>query len=409
MNIVIVGNGPAALAAVEAIREKDGTSTVTVISAEDGCAYTPCFLGKYVARRVEADALALKCADFYEKYDVKLLSGQAVTSVLQAESAVVLEDGTKVPYDRLLLACGAEPVVPEKPDLSGTGVFYFRSLADATAIRARAEGVRDVVVLGSGFVAMEIGEALTEIGAHVAMVARTDRILRRIFDAEVAEMVEKHMTLNGVRFVKCCDLVDVERDAHGELKACVVSGGEKVPCEMLVVGIGMRANDRVVAGTQIAVGNGILTDDAMRTSVPNVYAAGDVAEAEIAGVLKTNLIHPNAVAGGRVAGANMVGGDERMTEHLADMNVLTVFGRSFMAVGALEGERVLRRRVGDDLVKVFANEAGLIRGVELVGDVTRGGLYASLIERHLSVDDLPDLLAPSFNYGQTLGQTVRAS
>jgi len=148
----------------------------------------------------------------------------------------------------------------------------------------------------------------------------------------------------------------------------------------------------------------------MRTSVPNIYAAGDVAQAEIGGVRKVNLIHPNAVAGGRVAGSNMVGGDRKMTAHLPDMNVLTLFGRSFLAVGALEGEMVLRRVVSPgNLVKVFADATGLIKGVELVGDVTRGGLYASLITRGIHVEDVPDLLAPTFNYAETSGQAARVS
>jgi len=410
MRIVIVGNGPAALAAVEAIRETDAESEITVLSAESERAYTPCFLAKYVAGKVEADDLALKCDDFYEKHGVKLLTGKTVTAVAPEDSSVVLEDGTKIGYDRLLLACGAEPVVPETPDLSGKGVFYFRSLADATAIRAKAKGVHDVVVLGSGFVAMEIAEALTEIGATVSMVARTDHILRRIFDAEVADLVEAHMSESGVRFMKCCNLMGIERDDQGELKTAVLSSGERLPVQMLVVGVGMRANDRIVAGTEIAVANGILTDAGMRTSVENIWAAGDVAEVEVGGVAKANLIHPNAVAGGRVAGCNMAGGERRMEAHLADMNVLTVFGRSFMAIGALEGEKVLRRgALSDSVVKVFADADGRIRGVELVGDVTRGGLYASLIERGVSIDEVPDVLAPSFNYGQTVGQALGRS
>ena len=411
MRIVIVGNGPAALSAVEAIRETDGECAITILSPEADRAYTPCFLGRYVAGTIDAGALAVKCDDFYEKHRVDLLAGQAVSTVLPDEKAVVLDDGTKLPYDRLLLACGADPVVPDSPDLSGEGIFFFRCLGDANAIRARVELAHDVVVLGSGFVAMEIAEALTEAGAAVTMVARTDHILRRIFDAEVGDMVEAHMAANGVRFMKCCDLVDVERDADsGEIRAAVLSSGERVPCGMLVVGVGMRPDIEIVAGTSIATNSGILTDDAMRTSVPDIYAAGDVAEAEIGGVRKVNLIHPNATAGGRVAGRNMAGGDERMTAHLADMNVLTVFGRPFMAVGALEGEKVLKRSAGPgSLVKVFADGAGLIEGVELVGDVTRGGLFASLIARHVSVDDVPDLLAPGFNYGQTVGPTARVS
>lgn len=410
MRIVIVGNGPAALAAVEAIRETDSGSEITVLSGEAERAYTPCFLAKYVAGAVEEADLALRSDDFYEKHGVKLLTGKAVSSVVPGDNEVVLDDGTRIGYDRLLLACGAEPVTPESPDLTGTGVYYFRSLADATAIRARAKGARDVLVLGSGFVAMEIAEALTEIGANVSMVARTDHILRRIFDAEVADMVEAHMTEGGVRFVKCCNLVDVERDAKGELRTAVLSSGERLPVQMIVVGVGMRPSGRIVADTEIAVGNGILTDDTMRTSVENIWAAGDVAEVEIGGVRKANLIHPSAVAGGRVAGCNMAGGDRRLESHLADMNVLTVFGRAFMAVGALEGETVLRRGVGsDNLVKVFADHEGRITGVELVGDVTRGGLYASLIARGVRAADVPALMTTSFNYGQTVGPTARAS
>ncbi|HZL05306.1 MAG TPA: FAD-dependent oxidoreductase, partial [Coriobacteriia bacterium] len=149
MRIVIVGNGPAAIAAVEAIRETDPVSDITIVSGEDGCAYTPCFLAKFVAGTADAGKLALKCDDFYETNRVELLTGSAVASVAPEDGEIVLEDGTRIAYDRLLLACGAGPVVPDAPDLSGEDVYYFKSLNDATAIRARAQEVRDVVVLGS--------------------------------------------------------------------------------------------------------------------------------------------------------------------------------------------------------------------------------------------------------------------
>ena len=408
MRIVIVGNGPAATAAVEAVRETDPVSEITIISSEGGCAYTPCFLAKFVAGAADTAKLALKRDDFYEVNHVEVLAGSAVVSVEPKKHRVVLTDGTAVDYDRLLLACGARSVAPEKPDLSGEDVFYFRTLADATAIRDRANGVRDAVVLGSGFVAMEIAESLTEAGVTASLIARTEHILRRVFDPEVADMVEAHLTRHGVQFFKCCNLVDLERDAGGRLTAAVLSSGERVPCGMLVVGVGMQPNIDIVAGTAVACDRGILTDAAMRTSVPDVYAAGDVAQADIGAVCKVNLIHSNAVATGRVAGANMAGGNRTMAAHLPDMNVLTLFGRSFLAVGALEGRTVLRRTgASGDLVKVFADADGLIKGIELVGDVTRGGLYASLVARGMHVADVPGLLSPDFNYAETSGQAMR--
>ena len=410
MRIAMIGNGPAAIAAVEAIRETDPVSDIIIVSDENGCAYTPCFLGKFVAGVADAGTLALKCADFYETNQVELLTGSAVVSLEPQDGEIVLESGARIAYDRLLIACGADPVVPDAPDLSGEDVYYFKSLADATAIRARAQEAHDVVVLGSGFVAMEIAEALTEAGAKVSVIARTDHILRRVFDSEVADMVQKHMALHDVRFLKCCDLVGVERDEHGALIAAVLSDGARVPCQMMVVGVGMRPNIDIVAGTSIACDRGILTDDAMRTSVPDIYAAGDVAQADVGGVCKVNLVHPNAVATGRVAGLNMIGGVRKMTAHLPDMNVLTVFGRSFLAVGSLEGEHVLSRTgVAGDMVRVFTDKAGIITGIELVGDVTRGGLYGSLIARGVHADDVPGLLSANFNYAETSGQATGRS
>lgn len=405
MRIVIVGNGPAALAAVEAVRERDAECDITVLSSEDARAYTPCFLAKYVAGTIDSEKLALKCDDFYEKHRVELRTGVAVTAVRPEERVVVLEDDSEVPYDRLLLACGAQPVLPDIPGLTGAGVRVFGSYTDAEMIRAHAGQARNIVVLGSGFVAMEIAEALTETGAAVTVVARKDRILRRIFDAEVAAIVEDHMSGNGVRFTKGRELAAVERDDRaGDIRAVVLNDGERLPCDLLVVGVGMRANMGLVQGTAIATDRGILTDAGMRTSVPDIYAAGDVAETEIDGVRKTNMIQPNAVATGTVAGSNMAGAEERMNAHLADMNVLTVFGRSFLSAGALEEENILRGSIGaDGLVKVFADAQGLIKGVELVGDVTRGGLYASLIARGVGIDTVPNLLSPGFNYGQTIG------
>jgi phenylglyoxylate dehydrogenase epsilon subunit len=403
MRIVIVGNGPAAISAVQAIRETDGVCDITILTPEKERAYTPCFLGKFVAGKVDEDTLALTGDDFYEKHRVDLLCGSAVARVDVGKNAVELADGTEVGYDRLLLACGAAAVMPETPGLQGPGVAVFKSLGDAAEIRGLAESAHDAVVLGSGFVAVEIAEALVEAGVNVTMVARKQRILRRIFDAEVAGMIEEHLSANGVRIVKERDLVEVARAADGSIEAAVLSGGERLPCDLLVVAVGMRPNVQPAEGTAIAVDHGVLTDESMRTSVANVYAAGDVAEPEIGGVRKTNLIHPSAVATGRIAGRAMAGGDERMEAHLEDMNVLTLFGRSFLSAGALEGSRVLSRNVGrDGLIKVFVGDDGTVTGVELVGDVTRGGLYASLIRRRIPVDAVPGLLSPRFSYGETL-------
>ena len=138
------------------------------------------------------------------------------------------------------------------------------------------------------------------------------------------------MAAHGVRFLKETDVVGVDRAEDGTLSGVKLGDGGTLPCEMLVVGVGMRPNIALAEAAGLACDVGVLTDDGMRASAADVFAAGDVAEPEIGGVRKANLIHPNASATGRVAGANMAGGDEAMPAHLPDMNVLTVFGRSFL-------------------------------------------------------------------------------
>jgi NAD(P)H-nitrite reductase large subunit len=404
VRLVIVGNGPAALSAVEAARRADAACDITVVAGERARAYTPCFLSRHVCGEIDGEQLALKGEDFYDKHRVGLRPGVAAVGVRPAEKVVTLADGDTIPYDRLLLACGASPVMPPVPGLQGDGVVAFKSFGDAESIRARATATGDAVVLGSGFVAVEIAEALAKLGLRVTMVARRERILRRIFDAEVAGLVEGHLARNGVQIVKERDLREVERSgSRRHLAAAVLSRGERLPCDLLVVAVGMQPNLGILSDTGIETARGVLVDDRMRTSVPDVFAAGDLAEVEIGGVRKVNLIHPNAVLTGGVAGSVMAGRDRRMEEHLGDMNVLTLFGRSFLSAGALEGGRVLERREDSrGLVKIFAGEDGFVSGVQLAGDVTRGGLYRSLIRRRVPVAAIPDILSPRFSYGSTL-------
>jgi nitrite reductase (NADH) large subunit len=398
--IVIVGNGPAAVSAVEAIRRFDAISDLVMIASDIARPYTPCFLGQYVSGRIGLDELALRSEDFYERLRVELRAGDRVVAVLPAEHEIVLGSGEHLAYDRLLLACGATSVEPDIPGIEGPGVAGFRGLADADEIRSRVGSVRDAVVLGSGFVAMEAAEALATAGAGVTVIARGDRVLRRLFDAQVAGLVEQRIAEHGVRVLKRCELVEVVRDASsGSVTGVVLGDGTRLPCELLVLAVGVHPNTGLVDGTGIDVGTGILTDASMRTSVPDVWAAGDVAEPEIGGVRKMNLIHPNAVLTGRVAGQSIAGVGRPMSSHFAEMNVLTVFGTSYLSVGTLSSTDVLvREDERGQLLKILV-EDGVVRSVQMVGNVARGGLYAALIGRRLPAGVSERLLSPEFNFG----------
>jgi phenylglyoxylate dehydrogenase epsilon subunit len=156
-----------------------------------------------------------------------------------------------------------------------------------------------------------------------------------------------------------------------------------------------------VLGSSIEVAEGIVVDESMRTSAPDVWAAGDVAEPEIKGVRRTNLIHPNAVLTGRVAGASMAGVERQMPAHIADTNVMTLFGRRFFSAGSMGSGAVLSRaHPNGDLLKVFLTGEDAVCGVQMVGNVTRGGLYQSMIGRKVPKGYAERLLSPSFNFGE---------
>ena len=191
MRHVIVGNGPAALSAVEALRRTDPACDITVVAGEPVRAYKPCLLPRFVSGEIAEEQLALKGEDFYEKRRVTLLRGVAATGIRPAQNSVALADGSSLAYDRLLLACGAAPVVPPIPGLAGSGFLTFKGFDDAVALRALSALLGNVVVLGSGCVAVQVAEALAKLGMPVTLVARTERILRRILDTKVMRYLGK--------------------------------------------------------------------------------------------------------------------------------------------------------------------------------------------------------------------------
>jgi len=401
MKTVIIGNGPAAVSAVEAIRSVDGTSGITMISRESWPAYTPCFLSRYLAGEIGKKGLFMRDDDFYEKNDVRTIFGVSVTEVRDDENEVVLADGTKLSYDALLIAAGSNPNIPKLPGIEGEGVFFFKTLADADMINAGLGKNKKAVVVGAGFIAIEIAEALHTKGMDVTIIGRRNGILLRMLDEEVAGLVARHIESRGVRLIGGRTLASVRRGRENRLEGVVLDNGDAVACDMLVIASGVSPNLEMVKNTSIRTGRGILVDGQMRTSVSNVYAAGDIAEVEIGGTRKINPIHPNAVKGGWIAGCNIAGQAKAIDIHLEDMNVLTFFGLSVLSIGVQKGAEVFRRSSSAEVVKAYAGEDGLLQGIQLVGNVAKGGLYLSIMRRGIPINKGFDILNPRINYGYT--------
>lgn len=402
MKAAIIGNGAAALSAIEAIRGVDGACEVTVVSKEKDQAYTPCFLANFVAGEIAREKLYMRGESFYEDNRINALLGVTASGVNTDKREIMLSDGNILAYDKLLLAAGSSPIVPKIDGIEGVGVHFFRTLTDAVLIKEAAEKAKDAVVMGAGFIGLEIAEALSRQGVKVIVVEKENRALPRMLDGEIAMLVEDHMRKNGVNIITGQAVNSIERNTAGGLARVTLDSGDSLSCDMLVVSIGVKPNVEMLGEGAVNTNLGVLVNDRMQTSIPSIYAAGDITEIDIGGVVKVNPIHINAVESGRVAGGNMAGAEKRLDEHVDDMNVVTLFGVPILSLGARSGARSIMRSDSKGIVKIYESEEGVISGAQLMGDVTKGGLYLSLIKRGIAMDAIKNILSPRFNFGMTL-------
>ncbi|MBI5199179.1 MAG: NAD(P)/FAD-dependent oxidoreductase, partial [Nitrospirae bacterium] len=390
--------GIAAISAVEAIRQLNRDCEITIVSKEREPAYTPCFLYRYVTGEIEKKRLYIRGDDFYDANRIKIISGAAVTEVMSDDNKVRLSDGMELGYDSLLIAAGSNPVIPEIPGIDGEGVFTFKTISDADRMLSKIRKSKEVVVIGAGFIGLEIAEALCIKGCRVTVVEREDRILPRMLDSEMAEIVQRHIEKNGIKILTTKEVVLVKRGFGNKVKGVMLNDGKTIPCDMVIVSVGVRPNLGISKNGSIKTDQGILVDDRMRTNISNIYAAGDIAEIEIGGIRKVNPIHINAVKSGWIAGCNMAGDERYLDAHLEDMNVVTFFGLPVLSIGVQKGEKVFKRDTPKGMVKVYTGGDGLLRGAQLIGDVLKGGIYLSLMRRGVPLSEIH----PPINYGSTL-------
>lgn len=405
MRLVILGNGPAAVAAAEAARSLDERCEITLISRESVPFYSPCPLAEYLEGSIPRSLLFLRDEDSYRRQRLTTVFGRAAAGIDAEARRVRLEDGT-LEYDRLLIATGSRAVMPPIPGLAETpGVFSFKTLGDADRILARLPGARRAAVIGSGFIGLEAAQALSRRGLKVTVIEALPQILPQMLDTELAGRVEERLREHGVEVLTGSPASAVLGGAGGV--AAVAAGGAEVPCDLVVCAAGVRPDLSLVAGSGLATAAGILVDDRMATSAEGIFAAGDVAEGpDVFGRRRVLPNWPNAVTCGRIAAFNMLG-LERHHRGLEAINVVRIFGAPVGSFGAGPGEsgpgaRLLRREEGPLLQKLALSE-GRIVGGQFWGDVDRMGVFNEMMKKGVQVGGLEgELLSPRFGYSRLL-------
>lgn len=399
MRIVIIGTGPAGITAAESLRTADATVDISILSAEPYPPYSPpALVDHFLTGR--AETLFWKGRDVCQRLSIDERREALVVAVAPDAHEISLADGTRLPYDRLLLASGGRLYAPiQGNELAGVHNFKSLRAADALIGQVRRGEARSALIVGAGFIGVEIALLLADLGVAVTIVELRERVMPGMLDQETAEIARGVLEARGVRVRLGAEATAFEGTERAQ--GVRLASGELLTADACVAATGVKPIVDYLAGSGIATEWGVQVDDRLRTNAPDVFAAGDVAETadRMTGRHHVHAIFPNAVEQGRVAAANLLGGSGTY-DGAESMNSLKHLGVPVMAVGAMEGEEELRWRRGDVLRKVFLCE-GRIVGFRLTGDVSAGGVYRALMLRREDVRRHGRRLAePGFGVGR---------
>ena len=405
MRYVIIGGSAAGISAIEAIRSVDPTSPIEVFSQEGTPFYSRVLLSYYIAGAITKEELHFRPLEFFMENKVTAHLGQRVQRVLPDSKSIKMEDGREYPFDKLLIATGSSPKILDIPGKDKKGVIVMRTIEHAREIIGRLEEIKTVCVLGGGLIGLRTGYALSLRGVRVKIIVKSSHVLSQMLDIEAARMIEERMREHGVEIRTGRDGVEVL--GNGSVEGITLDNGERINCQLVVIGKGVQPNVDCVSSTSIKVNEGIIADETMRTNMPDIYVAGDVAETyDISGDrMGVNAIWPCAFEQGRVAGLNMAGQKTRYGGSFR-MNSLDFYGLPVISMGVTrpegDGFQQIDRRTKETYRKLALKD-GRIVGAILVGQVQRAGILTTLLKKKIKVSDyLPFLMSDQLNFADLL-------
>lgn len=387
---VILGSGPAGWSAVQAICTHDPHGTITLVSGEATLPYARMLLSYWLEGKVGEEVMSPFPAGYFERLGIEVLYGQQATTVDPQRQVVTLADGRELPYDELLIATGASPWRPPIVGLEQPGVFNLWTLEDVRGILATIRSGGEAVIIGAGFIGMQAVDALVKRGMRCTVIEALPQVLPRILDTEGAHLVEETLTERGVRVFTGRQVAEIKAPGRRRKRQEVVlDDGRTLPADLVITATGVRPNLELAHAAGLATATGILVDEHLRTSLPHIYAAGDVAEGYdfSTGERAVHAIWPTAVDQGRVAGLNMAGLQITYPGSLS-MNTLDVLGLPLASVGLVEGEDLvvqIHRGPARRTYRKLAFRNGRLAGAILVSEIEDIGLLQAMIRQQANL------------------------
>jgi NADPH-dependent 2,4-dienoyl-CoA reductase/sulfur reductase-like enzyme len=350
---VILGGGMVAGYAAKQLVElglKPGE--LTILSVDNSVPYERPPLSKgFLAGKDSEESIRINSTDFYRKHGIEVKLNCEISGVDPRRKRLVLKAGGEFGYSKLIVATGANPRTLEIPGAKLQSLYYLRSLDSSKAIRSAAEKSKRAVVIGGGFIGMEVAAVLAQKNIQVTIVLAEDRLGKRLFSPEMSAFFESYYATRDVQLIKAATAIELRGD--GTVGGVVVSNGQSVPCDLVVAGIGVRPNTSILANSGIEVADGVMVNEFLEASQPDIFAAGDVANYQDVLFAKRRRVEhwDNAVVQGQYCARALLG--ERIPFKHVPYFFSDIFDLSYEYWGDSSGaDQVVHR--GDFSTKSFS-------------------------------------------------------
>lgn len=382
MNYVIIGNSAAAIGCVEGIRELDKDGKITLISDEPHHTYSRPLISYLLLGKTDEQRMKYRPDSFYEDNRVEAILGKKAVKIDSDEKLVELEDGAKIPYDKLFVATGSKPFVPPMDGLDRVqNKFTFMTLNDAKALEAAINEESRVLIIGAGLIGLKCAEGIRDRVKSIHVVDLANRILPSILDETGSQMVQENIEQNGIEFTLSDSVKTFEPNK------ATLNSGKELEFDVLVIAVGVRPNTELVKDAGGKVNRGIVTNEKCETTLPDVYCGGDCSESHDITTEQDKIMAllPNAYMQGEVAGNNMAGGNS-LYDKAIPMNAIGFFGQHIITAGSYDGtEHIVKLK---DSYKKLITKDNLLKGYIMIGNVERAGIYTSLIREKKNLSSI---------------------
>lgn len=309
--IIIVGAGQAGMQCAESLRAEKFEGTILLIGEESHAPYQRPPLSKgFLKGEINEERLSFRKPDFFEKKGIKLVTQCRVDRLDRGAKSITTQEGETLVYDKLVLATGSRVRPLPNVDATMRGLHYVRDLKDAQALKSAMSDAENIVVIGAGFIGLEVAAVGVAQGKNVTVVERDQRVMGRVVAPVVSEFYQSYHESQGVRFLMGAGIEAISQDSHGAITG-IIHAGKHIPADTLVVGIGIIPNLQLAVEAGLKVSNGIEVDAQARTSDPDIYAIGECSlhPNDLYGMVRLESVQ-NAVDQAKVAAKAIMGLDE---------------------------------------------------------------------------------------------------